>query len=150
MNKPKVAALAVPPLVMTGEIPSQYVYPGFLEYADEHCERCGVPMHRFVDGKVVCLHCVEAQVADLETQPYSYHDNFFAALHEPNTPAWRQLIGAATQSARCAGTTAEISIRRFIVTAAHRLGLETAVVAGRVMTGDIAILLPPVAAVVSG
>jgi hypothetical protein len=135
---------------MNGAIPNQYVYPGFMEYDKDHCEVHGVPRHRFADGTVICLHCVEMQTKKLLEQPFSYHDNFFHSLHKPFESAWRQLIGAATQAARCAGETAEVSMTRFVVTAAHRLQLETAIIAGRVMTGDISVLLPSLVGAVQG
>ena len=150
MSKPKVAAVGVPPLVMSGQMPCQYAYPGFLDHAEEHCETHGARMRRFADNTVVCLHCVEAQISELREQPHSYHDCFFSALHDTEHYKWRQLLGAALQAARCSGVTADISMTRFVVTAARRLELETAVVAGRVMAGDIAILLPPLTGALQG
>ncbi|MEI6144543.1 MAG: hypothetical protein WCP91_03010 [Candidatus Berkelbacteria bacterium] len=132
--------VARPPIVMSGELPSVYVYPGILgQHPGATCNVHKAPMYSFAGGHLVCLHCVEGDLIRLP-EPHLYHDQFKAML-APDI--WSQLVGPSKQAASCAKSTPQLSVARFVLLASHRLRVPLDIVMTSVLNGTINTLIPP-------
>lgn len=131
--------VARPPIVMGGEFPSAYAYPGIVgQYPGATCNVHKAPMYSFAGGHLVCLHCVEVDLHALE-EPELFHDQFEEML-APDL--WSQVEGPAKQAASCAKSTPQFSVARFVMAASHRLRVPKEIVMAKVLTGGINTLIP--------